>query len=41
VAVARLAGGLPASLRDARPGHAVSAMLIHGTDDTISPIGGG
>ena len=28
---AAVAGGLPASLRDARPAHAVSAMLIHGT----------
>jgi poly(3-hydroxybutyrate) depolymerase len=24
-----------------RPAHAVSALLIHGMDDTISPIGGG
>lgn len=39
--LAAVAGGLPASLRDARPAHAVSAMLIHGTDDTISPISGG
>ena len=39
--LAAVAGGLPASLRDVRPAHAVSAMLIHGTDDTISPIGGG
>ena len=39
--LAAVAGGLPASLRGARPAHAVSAMLIHGTDDTISPIGGG
>jgi polyhydroxybutyrate depolymerase len=39
--VAAVAGGLPASLRDTRPAHAVSAMLIHGTADTISPIGGG
>jgi polyhydroxybutyrate depolymerase len=39
--LAAVAGGLPASLRDARPAHAVSAMLIHGTDDTIAPIGGG
>jgi polyhydroxybutyrate depolymerase len=39
--LAAVAGGLPASLRDTRPTHAVSAMLIHGTDDTISPIGGG
>jgi polyhydroxybutyrate depolymerase len=39
--LAAVAGGLPASLRDVRPLHAVSAMLIHGTGDTISPIGGG
>ena len=39
--LAAVAGGLPASLRDVRPAHAVSAMLIHGTDDTIAPIGGG
>ena len=38
---AAVAGGLPASLRDAPPAHAVSAMLIHGTGDTICPIGGG
>src|SRR6185437_3685177 len=30
-----------AGLRDARPAHAVSAMLIHGTADPISPIEGG
>jgi polyhydroxybutyrate depolymerase len=39
--LAAVAGGLPASLRDVQPAHAVSAMLIHGTDDTFSPIGGG
>jgi polyhydroxybutyrate depolymerase len=39
--LAAVAGGLPARLRDTRPAHAVSAMLIHGTGDTISPIGGG
>jgi polyhydroxybutyrate depolymerase len=39
--LAAVAGGLPARFRDVRPAHAVSAMLIHGTDDTISPIGGG
>jgi polyhydroxybutyrate depolymerase len=39
--LAAVAGGLAASRRDVRPAHAVSAMLIHGTDDTISPIGGG
>lgn len=39
--IAAVSGGLPASLRDRRPRHAVSAMLMHGTDDPISPIGGG
>jgi polyhydroxybutyrate depolymerase len=39
--LAAVAGGLPASLADMQPAHAVSAMLIHGTDDTISPIDGG
>jgi polyhydroxybutyrate depolymerase len=39
--LAAVAGGLPAALRDVPPAHAVSAMLMHGTADTISPIGGG
>ena len=39
--IAAVAGGLPASLLDRSPGHAVSAMLIHGTADAISPIEGG
>ena len=39
--LAAVAGGLPASLRDVPPSHAVSALLIHGTADAISPIGGG
>jgi polyhydroxybutyrate depolymerase len=39
--LAAVAGGLPASLRAVRPAHAVSALLIHGTADAISPIGGG
>jgi polyhydroxybutyrate depolymerase len=39
--IAAVSGGLPASLRERRPGFAVSAMLMHGTDDPISPIGGG
>ena len=39
--IAAVAGGLPASLRDSTPSHAVSAMLIHGTADSISPIEGG
>ena len=39
--LAAVAGGLPASLHDRKPTHAVSAMLIHGTADTMAPIGGG
>jgi len=39
--LAAVAGGLPACLCDVPPTHAVSAMLIHGTEDTISPIAGG
>lgn len=39
--LAAVAGGLPAALRDFEPTHAVSAMLIHGTADEVSPIGGG
>jgi polyhydroxybutyrate depolymerase len=39
--LAAVAGGLPASLRDVPRTHAVSAMLIHGTADTVSPIAGG
>jgi polyhydroxybutyrate depolymerase len=39
--LAAVAGGLPASLRERVPTHGVSAMLIHGTDDPVSPIGGG
>lgn len=39
--LAAVAGGLPAALRDLRPTHAVSAMLIHGTADRITPIDGG
>ena len=39
--IAAVAGGLPASLLDRTPSHAVSAMLIHGTADSISPIEGG
>jgi polyhydroxybutyrate depolymerase len=39
--LAAVAGGLPASLHDRQPAHAVSAMLIHGTADPISPIEGG
>jgi polyhydroxybutyrate depolymerase len=39
--LAAVAGGLPARLRDVKPGYAVSAMLIHGTADPVSPIEGG
>ena len=39
--LAAVAGGLPASLLDLRPGYAVSAMLIHGTADAVAPIEGG
>jgi polyhydroxybutyrate depolymerase len=39
--IAAVAGGLPASLRERKPSHAVSALLVHGTADTMSPIGGG
>jgi polyhydroxybutyrate depolymerase len=39
--LAAVAGGLPASLSETSPGYAVSAMLIHGTDDAVSPIAGG
>jgi polyhydroxybutyrate depolymerase len=39
--LAAVAGGLPAALCDLRPPHAVSAMLIHGTDDPLVPIEGG
>ena len=39
--IAAVAGGLPASLSDVTSTHAVSAMLMHGTADMMSPIGGG
>jgi polyhydroxybutyrate depolymerase len=39
--LAAVAGGLPEALRDRTPTHAVSALLIHGTEDSVSPIGGG
>jgi polyhydroxybutyrate depolymerase len=39
--LAAVSGGLPVSLRHLRPTHAVSAMLIHGTADKVSPIEGG
>jgi len=39
--LAAVAGGLPASLSELKPGYAVSALLIHGTADAVSPIEGG
>jgi polyhydroxybutyrate depolymerase len=39
--LATVAGGLPVAMCDTQPTHAVSAMLIHGTADTVSPIGRG
>lgn len=39
--MAAVAGGLPAALLGTRPTHAVSALLIHGTADMITPIGPG
>src|SRR5581483_11044336 len=39
--LAAVAGGLPANLRNRTPGYAVSALLIHGTADAVSPIEGG
>lgn len=39
--LAAVSGGLPASLLDIRPTHAVSAILIHGTADRLAPIEGG
>ncbi|WP_214411034.1 alpha/beta hydrolase family esterase [Sphaerisporangium fuscum] len=39
--LAAVAGGLPAALSGLQPAHAVSALLIHGTADQVSPIEGG
>ncbi|MFD7158872.1 alpha/beta hydrolase family esterase [Kribbella sp. NPDC059898] len=39
--LAAVAGGMPADLSAVQPQHAVSALLIHGTADRISPIDGG
>ncbi|GAA4207789.1 alpha/beta hydrolase family esterase [Actinocatenispora rupis] len=39
--LAAVAGGLPAALADRTPECAVSALLIHGTADRVSPIEGG
>lgn len=38
---AAVAGQMPASLAEAAPAHAVSAMLMHGAMDSAAPIGGG
>ncbi len=39
--LAAVAGGMPAALLECRPGYAVSALLVHGTEDRLSPIDGG
>jgi polyhydroxybutyrate depolymerase len=39
--LAAVAGGFPAALLGVRPDHAVSAMLINGTEDKLQPIEGG
>jgi polyhydroxybutyrate depolymerase len=39
--LAAVAGQMPASLADATASHAVSAILMHGTADSIVPITGG
>jgi polyhydroxybutyrate depolymerase len=39
--LATVAGGMPAALHDVTPPYAVSALLIHGTADQMSPIEGG
>src|ERR1700683_3245206 len=39
--LAAVSGQMPASLADAAPSHAVSAVLIHGTADSTAPIAGG
>lgn len=41
--IAAVSGGLPEHVRDEvpAPSHAVSALLIHGTDDPVSPLEGG
>jgi polyhydroxybutyrate depolymerase len=41
VVFAAVEGQLPASLLAVTPSHAVSALLIHGTTDSIAPIEGG
>jgi polyhydroxybutyrate depolymerase len=39
--LAAVAGPMPASLADAVPSHAVSAILVHGTVDSVASIAGG
>ena len=39
--VGAVSGQMPASLVDASPSHAVSAILMHGTADSVAPITGG
>jgi polyhydroxybutyrate depolymerase len=39
--LAAVSGQMPASLADTAPSHAVSAVLIHGTADSVAPITGG
>jgi polyhydroxybutyrate depolymerase len=39
--MASVAGQMPSSLLEVTPSHAVSAILIHGTTDSIAPIAGG
>lgn len=39
--LAAVAGQMPASLLEVTPSHAVSAVLIHGTADSVAPITGG
>jgi polyhydroxybutyrate depolymerase len=39
--LAAVSGGLPAALTREEPGHAVSALLIHGTSDPLVPVEGG
>jgi polyhydroxybutyrate depolymerase len=39
--LAAVAGPMPASLAETAPSHAVSAILIHGTEDSVAAIAGG
>lgn len=39
--LAAVSGHMPASLAGAAPSHAVSAILMHGTADSVAPIAGG